>query len=75
MPESLRLAHITGLIDILNGRGQLTLHSGTHSLFVSGGTATVQTTSAGWAPFIVAMVVIVVIALGYAAAPRPPVAA
>jgi hypothetical protein len=72
VPESLRLAHITGLIDILNGRGQLTLHSGTHSLFVSGGTATVQTTSAGWAPFIVAMLVIVVIALGYALRPGRP---
>jgi hypothetical protein len=72
VPESLRLAHITGLIDVLNGRGQLTLHSGTHSLFVSGGTATVQTTSAGWAPFIVAMLVIVVIALGYALRPGRP---
>jgi hypothetical protein len=72
VPESLRLAHITGLIDILNGRGQLTLHAGTHSLFVSGGTATVQTTSAGWTPFIVAMVVIVVVALGYAVRPGRP---
>jgi hypothetical protein len=72
VPESLRLAHITGLIDILNGRGQFTLHSGTHSLFVSGGTATVQTTSAGWAPFIVAMLVIIAIGLGYALRPGRP---
>jgi hypothetical protein len=72
VPESLRLAHITGLIDILNGRGQLTLHAGTHSLFVSGGTATVQTTSAGWAPFIVAVIVAAVIGLGYALRPGRP---
>ena len=54
VPASMRLAHITGLIDILNGRGQITLHSGTHSLFASGGVATTATASAGWAPFIVA---------------------
>ncbi len=39
VPASLRLAHITGLIDILNGKGQITLHAGTHSLFASGGVA------------------------------------
>jgi hypothetical protein len=72
VPESLRLAHITGLIDVLNGKGQLTLHSGTHSLFVSGGTATAQTTSAGWAPFILTAVVVAVIGLGYALRPGRP---
>jgi hypothetical protein len=62
-PLCLRLAHITGLIDVLNGQGQLTVHAGTHSPFVSGGTATVQTTSAGWAPFILtALVTALVIA-------------
>ena len=72
VPESLRLAHITGLIDILNGKGQLTLHSGTHSLFVSGGTATAQTTSAGWAPLILTALVIAAIGLGYALRPGRP---
>jgi alpha-1,2-mannosyltransferase len=72
VPESLRLAHITGLIDILNDRGQLTLHSGTHSLFASGGTATVQTTSAGWAPFILTALVVAVIGLGYTLRPGRP---
>jgi hypothetical protein len=72
VPASLRLAHLTGLIDVLNGQGQLTLHSGTHSLFASGGTATVQTTSAGWAPFILTAIVIVVIGLGYALRPARP---
>ena len=72
VPESLRLAHITGLIDILNGKGQLTLHSGTHSLFVSGGTATAQTASAVWAPLIVTALVIAVIGLGYLLRPGRP---
>ena len=72
VPDSLRLAHITGLIDILNGKGQLSLHSGTHSLFVSGGTATAQTTSAGWAPFILSALVAAVIGLGYLLRPGRP---
>ena len=65
VPTSMRLAHITGLIDILNGKGQITLHSGTHSLFASGGVATTATASAGWAPFIIAAVIAAVLALGY----------
>jgi alpha-1,2-mannosyltransferase len=65
VPASLRLAHITGLIDILNGKGQISLHSGTHSLFASGGVAATATASAGWAPYIVALVVGAVLALGY----------
>jgi len=72
VPASLRLAHITGLIDLLNGHGQLTLHSGTHSLFASGGTAAVQTTSAGWAPLILAALVVAVIACGYILRPGRP---
>jgi alpha-1,2-mannosyltransferase len=65
VPASMRLAHITGLIDILNDRGQITLHSGTHSLFASGGVATTATASAGWAPYIVAGVIAAVLAAGY----------
>ena len=75
MPASLRLAHITGLIDILNGKGQISLHSGTHSLFASGGVAATATTSAGWAPFIVAVIVAAVLALGLPMAAGPLVAA
>jgi alpha-1,2-mannosyltransferase len=55
VPLSMRLAHVTGLIDILNGSGQLSLHAGTHSLFASGGAAATTTTSAGWLPFAVAV--------------------
>jgi alpha-1,2-mannosyltransferase len=70
VPASLRLAHITGLIDILNAKGQINLHSGTHSLFASGGAAATPTTSAGWASFIVAGVAAAVLALGYLWRPR-----
>lgn len=65
VPASLRLAHITGLIDVLNAKGRLNLHSGTHSLFASGGVATTPTTSAGWAPLIVAVAAAAVLGVGY----------
>jgi alpha-1,2-mannosyltransferase len=51
VPLSMRLAHVTGLIDILNGQGRLSLDAGTHSLFASGGAAATSATSAGWLPF------------------------
>jgi alpha-1,2-mannosyltransferase len=72
VPASLRLAHITGLIDILNGKGQFSLHSGTPSLFVTSGTATAATTSADWAPFILSALVVAVIGLGYTLRPGRP---
>jgi alpha-1,2-mannosyltransferase len=70
VPASLRLAHITGLIDILNAKGQINLHSGTHSLFASRSVAATPTASAGWAPFIVAGIAAAVLALGYLWRPR-----
>jgi len=70
VPASLRLAHLTGLIDILNGKGEISLHSGTHSLFASGGVATTATTSAGWGPYILAGLGAAVLALGYLWRPR-----
>jgi alpha-1,2-mannosyltransferase len=70
VPASLRLAHITGLIDILNAKGQINLRLGTHSLFASGGAAGTPTASAGWASFIVAGAAAAVLALGYLWRPR-----
>jgi hypothetical protein len=70
VPTSMRLAHITGLIDILNGKGQITVHSGTHSLFASGGVASTATASAGWAPYILAGLAAAVLAAGYLWRPR-----
>jgi len=69
VPLSMRLAHVTGLIDILNGRGHLSLHAGTHSLFASGGAAATSTTSAGWLPFAAAVAAIGVLFACYALRP------
>ncbi len=65
VPQSLRLAHITGLIDFLSSTGHLSLDAGVHSLFANGGAAATSTTGAGWLPFAVALVGVAVIAIGY----------
>jgi alpha-1,2-mannosyltransferase len=65
VPVSLRLAHITGLIDFLNGRGHFTLTAGVHSLFASDGAAATSIASAGWLPLLVALLGVGVLAIGY----------
>ena len=72
VPVSLRLAHISGLIDFLNGKGHFTLTAGVHSLFASGGAAATTATSAGWLPFFVAILGVAVLAVGYLWDPRRP---
>ena len=72
VPHSMRLAHITGLIDFLNAKGHLSLHSGTHSLFASGGAAATPGTSAGLLPYVVFLIAAVLIAAGYLAQPGRP---
>lgn len=69
VPLSMRLAHVTGLIDILNGQGHLSLHAGTHSLFASGGAAATSATSAGWLPFAAIVAAIGVLFACYALRP------
>jgi alpha-1,2-mannosyltransferase len=70
VPVSLRLAHLTGLIDVLNGGGHFTLTAGARSMFASGGAAATSTASAGWLPFAVALLAVALLAIGYAWEPR-----
>jgi hypothetical protein len=69
---SLRLAHLTGLIDFLSTGGHFTLHAGVHSMFASGGAAATSTASAGWLPFVVTVLGMAVLVLGYTWNPRQP---
>jgi hypothetical protein len=72
VPLSLRLAHLTGLIDVLNSKGHLALTAGTHSLFASGGAAATSTAGAGWLPFVVALLAAGIIVIGYVWEPGRP---
>ena len=72
VPVSLRLAHITGLIDFLTGAGRFSLNAGVHSLFTSGGAAATTDASAGWLPFVVTLLCVAVLVLGYVWDPGRP---
>jgi len=65
-PLSLRLAHLTGLIDLLGRDGKFAAPGTTsHSLFAMGAEASTHTVSVGWPAFAAAAIGIVLIAAGY----------
>jgi hypothetical protein len=70
IPLSLRLAHLTGLIDVMTTNGKVSLLAGSQSLFSSSVVAGLSTVSAGWLPFAVTAIGVAAIAAGYAVAPR-----
>jgi alpha-1,2-mannosyltransferase len=72
VPLSLRLTHLTGLIDVMNTDGRLSLLAGSHSLFSASVVAGLSTVSAGWLPFVLTAIGVAAIAAGYLAARRGP---
>jgi hypothetical protein len=65
-PISLRLAHLTGLIDILGRNGKVAAPgTTTHSLFAMGAEASTHTVAVGWPAYAAAAVGVVLIAAGY----------
>ena len=70
-PVSLRLAHLTGLIDVLGRNGGLTVPGTTgHSLFSVGAEASTHIVAVGAKAYAVAAIAAIVIAAGYLRAPR-----
>jgi hypothetical protein len=66
-PLSLRLAHLTGLIDVLGRDGKVAAPgTTTHSLFAMGAEASTHIAAVGWPAYAAAAVGIIVIASGYA---------
>lgn len=65
-PISLRLAHLTGLIDVLGRNGKVAAPgTTTHSLFAMGAEASTHTVTVGWPAYAAAAVGVVLIAAGY----------
>jgi len=65
-PVSLRLAHLTGLIDVLGRNGKVAgPGTTTHSLFAMGAEASTHTVTVGWPAYAAAAVGIALIAAGY----------
>jgi hypothetical protein len=67
VPRSLRLAHLTGLADVLNDAGRLTLSGNEGSLFARGDVTAAATWATGSLPVLLAVLLAALIGAGYAA--------
>ena len=65
VPESLRLAHLTGLAGLLDDAGRLTLAGHASSLFARGDVTAAATWATGPLPVLLAVAVATLIGLGY----------
>lgn len=70
VPESLRLAHLTGIADLLNDVGKLTVSGDQGTLFARGDVTATATWADGWLPIAVAVALAAVLCLGFAAGRR-----
>jgi alpha-1,2-mannosyltransferase len=64
VPMALRLAHVTGLIDVLNVDGKLALATSVQSLFLGTPSLTAGT-AVGWLPFAAIGLLVAVVGTGY----------
>lgn len=63
----IRLAHLTGLIDIFNNKGKFSLNAGANSMYAAGTSAGIgDSSSLGWLPVVATVMLVAVIAVGYA---------
>ncbi len=66
-----RLANLTGLIDIYSDKGKLSLNAGAHSMYAAGAAAGIgNSNSLGWLPFLATVLLAIAIAAGYAVQAR-----
>jgi alpha-1,2-mannosyltransferase len=62
----IRLANLTGLIDVLSNSGRLSLNAGAHSMFAAGAQAGLgNSASLGWLPILATAVLVGIVAAGY----------
>jgi alpha-1,2-mannosyltransferase len=67
VPLGVRLANITGLIDILNNKGRIALNAGAHSMFSAGASSNLsESSSVVWLPVMLTVALAAVISIGYA---------
>jgi hypothetical protein len=66
VPISVRLANLTGVIDIMNTKGKISLNAGAQSMFAGGAVPNVSESSQlGWLPVVATIALVAVIAVGY----------
>ena len=71
VPEPLRLAHLTGLADLLNDAGRLTVSGNQGTLFARGAVTATVIWADSWLPVAVTALVAAVLGLGYGLGRRP----
>ena len=71
VPLSLRLAHLTGLADLLDDAGRLTLSGAPRSLFARGDVTATGTWATSWLPVLAAVILAAVLWAGFHAARQP----
>ena len=70
VPGPLRLAHLTGLADLLNDAGRLTVPGRASSLFAQGDVTAAATWATGWLPVLAAVAAAALLGLGWLASWR-----
>jgi hypothetical protein len=66
VPISIRLANLTGVIDILNTKGKISLNAGAHSMFAGGVNPNISESSQlGWLPVVAAVALVAVVVASY----------
>jgi len=67
VPLGVKLANLTGLIDIFNNKGRISLNAGAHSMYAAGTSASIgDSSSLGWVPVFATVALVAVIAVAYA---------
>jgi hypothetical protein len=70
VPLPLRLAHLTGLADLLDDAGRLTMSGAPGSLFARGDVTATATWATSWLPVLVAVVIAALLGAGFTASRR-----
>ena len=66
VPLPVRFAYLTGTIDILNSKGQISFDAGSHAMYAAGASGQVDLSSGvGWLPYAAAAVIVALVAAGY----------
>jgi hypothetical protein len=70
VPTGMRLAYLTGVIDLMNRHGMVTLAAVSHSVFARASTGTTSTADAGLLPVALAAITVIAVTIAYASRPR-----
>jgi hypothetical protein len=66
VPLPVRFAYVTGTIDILNSKGQISFDAGAHAMYAAGASSQIDLSAGvGWLPYATAAVILALVVAGY----------